>query len=125
MGLFFHIYGLSFTTHGSNLKSPDLPGSLNCNCDLVAHSSLPMDPFTHGDTIPLIFSAVYEIYSDISETLEIFYKFMKVLHQIGKNIHGFIHDIAATHEAYFVESFDVIWEIFFRDIISMINDYIS
>ena len=38
-----------------NLKSPDLLGSLNCNCDLVAHSSLPMDPFAHGDTIPMYF----------------------------------------------------------------------
>ena len=59
MGLLFHMFGLSFTTHGSNLKSPDLPGSLvNCNCDLVAHSSLPMDPFAHGDTIPLIFQSL-------------------------------------------------------------------
>ena len=55
MGLMFHMSGLSFTTHGSNLKSSNLPGSLNCNCDLVAHSSLPMDPLTHGENIPLIF----------------------------------------------------------------------
>ena len=66
IGLLFHVYGLSFTIHGSNLKSLDLLGLLNCNCDLVAHSSLPMDPFAHGDTITLIFSAVYDIYSDIS-----------------------------------------------------------
>ena len=46
---------------------------------------------------------------------------MKVLHQIGKNIHGFIHDMAATHEADFVESFDVIWERVCRDIFSMID----
>ena len=49
---------------------------------------------------------------------------MKVLHQIGKNIHGFIHDMLDTHEAYFVESFDVIWERVCRDIFSMI-DYAS
>ena len=53
LGLSFHMSGLSFTTHVSNLKSLDFPGSLNCNCDLVAHSSLPMDPFTHKDTILL------------------------------------------------------------------------
>ena len=72
MGLFFHIYGLDLTTHDSSFKSPDPPGSLNCQCDLVAHSSPTMDPFAHGDTIPMIFSAVYEIYSDISETNEIY-----------------------------------------------------
>ena len=76
MGIFFHMYGISFTTHGSNIKSPDLPGSLNCNCDLVAHSSLPMDPFAHGDTIPLIFSAVNDIYYDVSKSHELCYRFM-------------------------------------------------
>ena len=44
---------------------------------------------------------------------------MKVLHQIGRKIHGFIHDMAATHDADFVESFDVIWERVCRDIFSM------
>ena len=116
MGLLFHMSGLAFTTHGSNLKSSNLPGSLNCNCDLVAHSSLPMDPFTHGDTIPLIFSAVYDINSNISEPYELCYIVVKVLHQIGRNIHGFIHDTTTTHNAYFVESFDVIWERVCRDI---------
>ena len=45
MELFFHMYGIDFTTHGSNLKSPDPPGSLSCQCDLISHSSLSMDPF--------------------------------------------------------------------------------
>ena len=45
---------------------------------------------------------------------------MKVLHQNGRNIDGFIHDMTATHNADFVESFDVIWEIVCRDIFSMI-----
>ena len=84
MGLLFHIYGLDFTTHGPNLKSLDLPGSLNCKCDLVAHSSLSMDPFAQGDTIPMIFYAVYDIYSNISEPHETFYICMKVLHQLGR-----------------------------------------
>ena len=88
---------LSFTTHGSNLKSPDLPGSLNCNCDLVAHSSLPMDPSTH----------------------ELCYIVVKVIHQITRNIHGFIHDTTTTLNAYFVKSFDVIWESICRYIFSM------
>ena len=35
---------------------------------------------------------------------------MKVLHQIGKKIHGLIHGMAATQEADFVESFDALWE---------------
>ena len=48
-----------------------------------------------------------------------FYRFMKVLHQIGRKIHGFIHDMAATHNADFVESFDVIWERVCWDIFSM------
>ena len=69
-----------------------------------------MDPFAHGDTIRLIFYFVFDIYSDISEPHEIFYRFMKVLHQIGKKIHGLIHDMEATQEADFVESFDAIWE---------------
>ena len=43
-----------------------------------------------------------------------------MLHQIGKKIHGFIHDMVATHEAHFVESFDVIWESVCRDKFSMI-----
>ena len=107
MGILFHIFGLDFTTHASNLKSPNPPCSLNCKYDRVAHSSLTMDPFAHGDSIPMIFSIVYDIYSNISEPHEIFYRFIKVLHQIGKNIHGFVHDMEATHEAYFVESFDV------------------
>ena len=47
-----------------------------------------------------------------------------LIFQIGKKIHGFIHDMAATHEADFVEDFDVIWEIFCRDIFSMV-DYAS
>ena len=58
-------YVLCFTTHCSNLKSLDPPSSLNYECDLVSHSSLSMDPFTHGDTITLIFYAVYDIDSDI------------------------------------------------------------
>ena len=80
-----------------------------------------MDPFSHGDTIPIIFYIVYDIYSHISEPHEIFYRVMKVLHQIGKKIHGFIHDMVATHEAYFVESFDVIWERVCRDIFFIID----
>ena len=121
MGLIFHISGLDLTTHGSSFKSPDPLGSLNCQCDLVAHSSPTMEPFAHGDTIPLIFFVVYDFYSDISEPHEICYIFMKVLHQIGKKIHGFIHDMAATHDTYFVESFDFIWERVCRDIFSMID----
>ena len=57
----------------------------------------------------LIFSVVYDIYSDISDPHELFDIFLKVIHQIGKKIHDFIHDMEATHEADFVESFDVIW----------------
>ena len=108
MGLLFHMSGIAFTTHGSNLKSLDLPGSLNCNCDLVAHSSIPMDPFAHGETIPLIFYSMYDIYYDISEPHDICYRFMKVRHQIGRKI----HDMEATHNADFVESFYVIWKEF-------------
>ena len=44
-----------------------------------------------------------------------------MLHQIGKNIHDFIHDMVATHEAYFVEYFDVIWERVCIDIFSMVD----
>ena len=44
-----------------------------------------------------------------------------MLHQIGKKIHGFIHDMVATHEAYFVEYFDVKGERVFRDIFSIID----
>ena len=124
MGLLFHISELSLTTHVSNLKSLDPPRSLNCKCDIVTHSSLFMDPFAHGDTIPLIVYAIHDIYSDILYPHDIFYIFMKVLHQIGKKIHGFIHDMVATHEAYFVEYFDVIWERVCRNIFSMI-DYAS
>ena len=46
---------------------------------------------------------------------------MKVLHQIGKNIHGLIHDMTTTHEVDFVESFDVIWKRVCRDICSMVD----
>ena len=49
---------------------------------------------------------------------------MRVLHQIGKKIHGLIHDMAATHEADFVESFDALWERVCRDIFYII-DYAS
>ena len=104
--------GLVLTTHGSNFKSPDHPSSLNYQCELVAHSFPTMDPFTHGDTITLVFYDVYEIYSDISQTRDICYNFMKVLRQIGKNIHGLIHDMAATHEGDFLESIDSLWERF-------------
>ena len=83
-----------------------------------------MDPFAHGDTIPMIFSALYELYSNISVTHEICYRFMKVLYQIGKNIHDLIHDMEATHEADFVEYFDALWERVCRDIFSII-DYAS
>ena len=83
-----------------------------------------MDPFAHGDTIPLIFSDVYDIYSDISELRELCYRVMKLLHQIGKKIHGLIHDMVVTQEANFVESFDAPWERVCRDIFSII-DYAS
>ena len=39
-----------------------------------------------------------------------------------RNIHGFIHDMEATHNEYFVEYFDVIWESVCIDIFSM-DDY--
>ena len=65
----------------------------------------------------MIFSSVDDIYFDISEAHEIFYIFMKVLHQIGKKI----HDMTATHEADFVESFDIIWERVCKDIFSMVD----
>ena len=110
MGFLFHILGLDITTFGSRFKSPYHLGLLNCQCDLVAHSSPTMDPFAHGENTPLMFSTVYYLYSDISKTHEIFYIVIKVLHQIGKKINDFIHDMAATHETNFVESFDVIWE---------------
>ena len=60
----------------------------------------------------VVFYDVYEIYSNISYTHDICYNFMMVLHKIGKNIHGLIHDMAATHEADFLESFDSLWERF-------------
>ena len=80
--------------------------------------------YTHGDTIPLIFYVVYDIYSDISEPRDLCYRIMNVLHQIGKKIHGLIHDMTTTHEAYFVEYFDVIWERVCKDIFSMVDYYI-
>ena len=46
---------------------------------------------------------------------------MKFLHQIGRNIHGFIHDISARHDVDFVEFFDVIWERVCIDIFSMVD----
>ena len=46
---------------------------------------------------------------------------MKVLHKIRRYIHGFIHDIAGTHNVDFVEPFDVIWEKVCRDIFSMVD----
>ena len=55
-----------------------------------------MEPFVHGDTTPLISSTIYDIYSDISEPRELCYRVLKVLHQIGKKIHGLIHDMEAT-----------------------------
>ena len=121
MELFFHMYGIDFTTHGSNLKSLDPPGSLNCQCDLVSNSSPTMDPFAHGDTITLLFSSLYEFYSDILDPCDIRYKVMKVLHEIGNIIHGLIHNMKATQEAYYVDSFDAIWEIFCRDIFPIID----
>ena len=114
------MYRLYLTTHGSSFKSPYPPGSLNCKCDMVSHSSPTMDPFAHGDTIPLIFYVVYDIYSDISETHELCYRVMKVLHQIGNKIHGLIHDMEARQEVGFVESFDALWEAICRDIFSII-----
>ena len=90
---FFHISRLDLTTYGSNLKSPYHPSSLNCQCDLVAHSFPTMHPFVHGDTIPLIFYSLYEFYFDISYPRDPFYIFMKVLQQIGKNVHALIHDM--------------------------------
>ena len=74
----------------------------------------------------MIFSVVYDFYSNISDPHEIFYRFVKVLHQIGKKIHGLIHDVATTHEADFVEYFDALWEGVCRYIFSIIDyDYIS
>ena len=108
MGLLFHISGHDLTIYGSMFMSLDHPSSLNCQCDLVTNSFPTMDPFTHGDTIPMIFSAVYDLYYNISEPHDIFYIFMKVLHQIGKNIHSLIHDMATTQEVDFVESFDAL-----------------
>ena len=46
---------------------------------------------------------------------------MKVIHQIGKKIHGLIHDMETTQEAYFVESFDDLWEGVCKDIFSIID----
>ena len=65
LGIFLHMSGHDPTTYGLMFKSPNHPGSLNCQCDLVSHSSPTMDPFTHGDTIPLIFSVLYELYFNI------------------------------------------------------------
>ena len=42
-----------------------------------------------------------------------------MIYQIGRNIHGFIHDTTTTLNADFVESFHVIWERVCRDIFSM------
>ena len=116
MGLMFHMYQIYLTTNGSSFKSVDHPGSLNCQCDLVSHSSPTMDPFSHGETLNMIFSSLHDIYFDISEPNDIFYRFMKVFHQIGKKIHGLIHDMTTTHEEDFVESFDVIRGRVYRDI---------
>ena len=49
---------------------------------------------------------------------------MRVLHQIGKKIHGLIHDMEATNEADFAESFDALLEGVCKEIISII-DYVS
>ena len=83
-----------------------------------------LDPFSHAETITLIFPSLYDFYSDILDPRDPFYMVMKVLHQIGKNIHGLIHDMETAHEADFVESFDALWESVCRDIFSII-DYAS
>ena len=67
---------------------------------------------------------LYEFRYDILNPHEPFYRVMKMIHQIGKKIHGLIHDMAATHEEDFVESFDVLWERVCRDIFYII-DYAS
>ena len=63
MGILFHMSGLDLTTYGSYFKSQDHPRSLSYQCDLVAHSFPTMDPFADGDTIPMIFYVVYDIYT--------------------------------------------------------------
>ena len=65
MGKFFHMFVPNITTYGSNLKSPYHPSSLNYQCDLVAHSFPTMDPFAHGETIPMIFYALYDSFYNI------------------------------------------------------------
>ena len=52
--------------------------------------------------------------------------FVVLLHILSNNLSVnidvyFIHDMAATHDVYFVESFDVIWERVCRDIFSMVD----
>ena len=46
---------------------------------------------------------------------------MNFFHQTRKKIHGLIHDMAATQEEDFVESFNVIWETISRDIFYMFD----
>ena len=67
-----------------------------------------MGPFTHGDTITMIFYALYDSYSDISEPHELSYRVRKAFHQFGKKMHDLIHHMAATQEYDFVESFDAL-----------------
>ena len=100
MGLLFYMCGHDITTYGLMFKFADHPGSLNCQCDLVAHSSPTMDPFAHGDTITLIFFDIYEIYFDISDPHELCYRVMKVLHEIGKKIHGLIHAMTTCYRVF-------------------------
>ena len=72
LGLLFHISGHDLTTYGSIFKSLYYPGPFDYQCDLVAHSSPTMDPFAHGDTIPLIF-LLYMTYIMIFHILMIFF----------------------------------------------------
>ena len=66
LGLMLHMFGYDLNIYGSDLNSFHHSDLHIQQFSPVSHHFPTMTPYPHGDTIPLVFDAQYDIISNIS-----------------------------------------------------------
>ena len=107
--LLLHILGSHIKIYGSYFKSIYHSNLLIHRFYLVAHPFPTRALYTHGDTIPLVFSDPYDNISYISDYFQPHFKIWKVLHQVERKFHGLVHHFAAIQGTSCIE-FLTLWE---------------
>ena len=104
-GLLLHMFGSDLNIYGLDFKSIYHSYLLIYQFYPAAHHFPIMALYTHGDTIPLVFTTPCDNTSDILDYFKHHFRMGTVLHQFERKIHGIVHQFAGVQGTNCIESF--------------------